>query len=182
MIKTQGRRGEVAIELHSDVPDRFHAGLKLFALAGKQSAGDPAPRELQIEQLWPHKQWLIVKFAGVDSISDAEELRGCELQVPASERAELEAGWNYISDLAGCIVYDGASEIGEVADVQFGAGEAPLLLVRAGDKEYMIPYAQSYTKKVDIAGKRIEMALPEGMLDVNAPLTAEEKEGQKGRQ
>lgn len=171
----------MAVELHSDVPERFHVGLKLFALAEKQSAEDSARRELQIEELWPHKQWLVVKFIGVDSISEAEELRGCELQVPASERAGLEMGWNYISDLAGCVVYDATHEIGEVADVQFGAGEAPLLLVKAGDKEYMIPYAQSYLKRVDIAGKRIEMELPEGMLEVNAPLTVEEKERQKGR-
>lgn len=171
----------MAVELHSDVPERFHAGLKLFALAEKQSAEDSVRRELQIEQLWPHKQWLIVKFAGVDSISEAEELRGCELQVPATERAELETGWNYISDLAGCVVYDAANKVGEVTDVQFGAGEAPLLLVKAGDKEYMIPYAQSYLRKVDVAGKRIEMALPEGMLEVNVPLTTEEKERQKRR-
>lgn len=171
----------MAVELHSDVPERFYVGLKLYALAEKQSAEDSVRRELQIEQLWPHKQWLVVKFAGIDSISEAEELRGCELQVPASDRAELETGWNYISDLAGCVVYDAANKVGEVADVQFGAGEAPLLLVKAGDKEYMIPYAQSYLKKVDVAGKRIEMALPEGMLEVNAPLTTEEKERQKGR-
>src|SRR4029077_16250062 len=74
--KTQGRRGEVAVELHSDVPDRFRVGLRLFALAP-----DDSRRELQIQELWPHKGGLILKFAGIDSISDAETLIGCELQV-----------------------------------------------------------------------------------------------------
>ena len=169
--KTQGRRGEVAVELHSDVPDRFKVGLRLFSLAA-----DKNRRELRIEELWPHKGALVLKFAGVDSISDAESLIGCELQVPRSERALLEPGWNYISDLIGCIVFDAGREIGKVEDVQFGAGEAPLLIVGAGSERCEIPYAQAYLESVDFEHKVIRMQLPEGMLELNAPLTAEEKQ------
>ena len=173
MRKTQGRRGEVAVELHSDVPDRFRVGLKLFALAQ-----DGNRRELQIEEFWPHKGDLVLKFAGIDSISDAEILVGCELQVPGSERARLESGWNYISDLIGCVVFDADRELGKIEDVQFGAGEAPLLIVGTGSKRHEIPYAEAYLKGVDLEHKRIQMQLPEGMLDLNAPLTAEEKQHQ----
>jgi 16S rRNA processing protein RimM len=173
--KTQGRRGEVAVELHSDVPDRFRVGLRLFALAQ-----DNTRRKLQIEELWPHKELLVLKFVGVDSISDAEELIGCELQIPRSERAQLESGWNYVSDLIGCVVFDPGREIGKIADVQFGAGEAPLLIVGTGDKRYEIPYAEAYLKSVDLEHKQIYMQLPEGMLELNAPLTAEEKKQQAG--
>lgn len=179
MRKTQGRHGEVAVELHTDVPDRFRAGLKLFALAQ-----DNSRRELRVEELWPHKALLVLKFAGVDSISDAELLIGCELQVPRSERARLESGWNYVSDLVGCVVFDSGREIGKIEDVQFGAGEAPLLIVvsgvGAGSKRYEIPYAEAYLKSVDLERKQIQMQLPEGMLELNAPLTAEEKEQQAG--
>src|SRR5947207_2885976 len=94
VVKTQGRRGEVAVEVHSDVSDRLHVGLTVFALAESDSR-----RELQIEDAWPHKDWLVLKFAGVDSMSDAEALVGSELQVPLSERAELEPGVAYVSDL-----------------------------------------------------------------------------------
>ena len=177
MRKTQGRRGEVAVELHSDVPDRFRVGLRLFALAP-----DGNRRELQIEELWPHKGDLVLKFAGIDSISDAETLIGCELQVPKSERAQLDAGWNYISDLIGCIVFDADRELGKIEDVQFGAGEAPLLIVGTGSKRYEIPYAEAYLKSLDLEHKQIQMQLPEGMLEVNAPLTAEEKQQQAERQ
>ena len=134
---------------------------------------------MTVEELWPHKGRVILKFAGVDSISEAEALVGCELQVPREERAPLEPGWTYISELVGCAVYDGGREIGRVSDVRFGAGEAPLLVLQ-GDKEYEIPFAQAYLVKVDPAAKRIEMQLPEGLLDVNAPLTEEEKRKQKG--
>jgi 16S rRNA processing protein RimM len=173
--KTQGRRGEVAVELHSDVPDRFRVGLRLFALAE-----DGSRRELQIEHLWPHKGSLVLKFAGIDSISDAEALISCELQVPRTERARLEAGWSYVSDLIGCVVFDADREIGKIEDVQFGTGEAPLLIVGAGSSRCEIPYAQAYLKSVDLEHKQIHMLLPEGMLELNAPLTAEEKRQQAG--
>ena len=165
--------------MHTDVPDRFRVGLKLFALVQ-----DNSRRELRVEELWPHKALLVLKFAGVDSISDAELLIGCELQVPRSERARLESGWNYVSDLVGCVVFDSGREIGKIEDVQFGAGEAPLLIVvsgvGAGSKRYEIPYAEAYLKSVDLDRKQIQMQLPEGMLELNAPLTAEEKEQQAG--
>ena len=186
VLKTQGRRGEVAVEVHTSIPDRFHEGLHLFAQAKEAKAGaerefgirELTIRELTIEDLWPHKELLVLKFRGVDSISEAETLVGCELQVPSVERAKLDEGWTYVSDLVGCIVRDGDREIGSVTDVQFGAGEAPLLIVRSGAKEYEIPFAQEFLESVDSAEKRIQMRLPEGLLEVNAPLTAEEKQQQ----
>jgi 16S rRNA processing protein RimM len=176
VFKTQGRHGEVAVELHSDIPDRFREGLRLSALEKNGSR-----REVLVESLWPHKGGLVLKFTGIDSMSDAETLIGSELQVARSERAQLEPGWTYISDLVGCVVFDGDREVGVVRDVQFGAGEAPLLLVNAGGKEHEIPYAEAFLKSVDLERKQIHMQLPEGLLEVNAPLSAEEKlEQQKG--
>ncbi len=96
-----------------------------------------------------------------------------------AERSTLEPGWAYVSDLVGCAVFDGDREIGLVVDVQFGAGEAPLLIVKAESNQYEIPYAEAYLKSTDLEHKRINMILPEGMLELNAPLTAEEKEQQK---
>lgn len=150
--------------------------MRLWALP---KDGDGPRRELRIEELWPHKGHLVLKFEGVDSISHAETLIGCELQVPASERSKLEPGWVYVSDLVGCAVFDGDREVGRVQDVQFGAGEAPLLIVKAGTSEYEIPYAEAYLKGADLEQKKIYMILPEGMLELNAPMTAEEKEHQK---
>lgn len=173
VVKTQGRHGEVAGHVLSDVPDRIRAGMRLWALPRLEGA---ARRELEVEDLWPHKGLLVLKFAGVDSISDAETLLGSELQVPRSQRAQLEAGWAYVSELIGCSVLDGGREIGRIEDVQFGAGEAPLLVVRdAKAGLFEIPFAEAYLESVDVPGKQVRMNLPEGMLDVNAPITAEEK-------
>ena len=178
VVKTQGRHGEVAAEIHSDVPERFAAGMKIFALV---RSGDTR-RELEIEDLWPHKGLLVLKCAGVDSMNEAETLVGAELQVPRSQRAELEPGWTYVSDLVGCTVLDRGREIGRIEDVQFGAGEAPLLVVVGADKRFDVPFAEAYLEGVDAAQGQVRMNLPEGMLEINAPMTAEEKrEQQSGR-
>ena len=172
VIKTQGRRGEVAVETHTDVPDRFHEGMRLWALS---KTGER--RELAVEDFWPHKGFLVLKLEGVETISDAELLVGSELQVPRAERAELEPGWTYLSDLIGCQVFDGEREIGPIEDVRFGAGEAPLLVVKGAAKlPYEIPFAEEYLERVDLERKQVRMRLPEGLLEVNAPLTEEEKE------
>src|SRR3954469_12087752 len=94
VVKTQGRHGEVAAELHTDFPEKFAERKKLFALDA-----DGKRRELQLVEHWPHKSYVVLKFAGVDSISDAEALVGSEIQVPREQRAEVEACAAYVSDL-----------------------------------------------------------------------------------
>jgi 16S rRNA processing protein RimM len=181
VVKTQGRHGEVAAEMHSDVPGRFTQGMKLFALPKLQDTR----REFEVEDLWPHKGLVVLKFRGVDSMNDAELLIGSELQVPKAERADLETGWTYVSELIGCKVLDHGREIGRIEDVQFGAGEAPLLIVANGaGKKFDLPFAEAYLlsvdpESVDIAQRQVRMNLPEGMLEVNAPVTAEEKQEQQ---
>ncbi len=176
VVKTQGRRGEVAAEILSDVPGRFTVGMKLLRLPRESNA---ERRELELEEFWPHKEFLVLKFAGVDSISDAEALVGCELQVPRSQRSKLQAGWNYVSDLVGCSVFDRGREIGRLEDVQFGAGEAALLIARdAAGRLVEIPFAEAYLDSVDVERKQVHMKLPEGLLEVNSPLTPEEKREQ----
>ena len=150
--------------------------MAVLALPPTESASPEARRELEVEQIWPHKGLLVLKFLGVDSISEAESLIGCELQVPSSERAVLDPGWNYVSDLAGCTVFDHGLEIGRIADVQFGTGEASLLVVKnSAGQQFDIPFAQAYLEAMDLGRRQVRMNLPQGMLEINAPLTDEEK-------
>ena len=174
VIKTQGRRGEVAAELHTDVPDRFRSAMQLSALAR-----DGRRREVTVEDLWPHKSFLVLKFKGIENMNDAEGLIGAELQLPRSQRAKLEPGWTYLSDLVGCRVFDGEREVGEIEDVQFGAGEAPLLVVRGEAQKngaklpYEIPFAEAFLEKLDLGQKQVRMKLPEGLLEINEPVKKE---------
>lgn len=140
-------------------------------------------RQVTVEDLWPHKSFLILKFERVETISDAEALKGAELQVPRAERAELDPGWTYLSDLIGCSVFEGEGEIGCITDVMFGAGEAPLLVVRSkkhqdaketsGNLHYEIPFAEAYLVSVDVQHKVVRMRLPDGLLNVNGPVKKE---------
>jgi 16S rRNA processing protein RimM len=179
VLRPQGRRGEVLADLHTDFPERFEERRELSGLAANGSR-----HELQLEEHWFHKGGVVLKFAGVDSISDAEQLKGLELQVPSQQRTELEAGAAYVSEIVGSEVFvgaDGGQLLGTVSDVQFGAGEAPLLVVRrAGSgREVLLPFAAEFVKKSDLPGRRIEMQLPEGLLDLDAPLSDDEKRRQK---
>ena len=174
MTRTQGRRGEVAAELHTDFPERFGERKRLFALAA-----DGSRRELELETAWEHKGGIVLKFRGVDSIADAEKLVGSEVQIPREERAPLKPGAAYIADLVGCAVIADGHELGRIEDVQFGAGDAPLLVVK-GEKQYDIPFAEEFVRSLDVERKRLDMALPEGLLDLDAPLSEEEKRSQRG--
>src|SRR5262249_7168966 len=117
---------------------------------------------------------VVLKFAGVDTISQAEELIGSEIQIPLAERAELQDDSVYISDLVGCMVSDTGREIGRIERVQFGSGEAPLLVIQ-GVQEYLVPFAAAYLEKIDLERKHVSMKLPEGMLELDAPLKPEGK-------
>lgn len=181
--KTQGRHGEVAATLLTDFPELFATRKKLFALGGSAVEGDRASgskttrRKLDLDEHWFHKGMVVLKFAGVDSISEAETLVGSEIQVPRSERAALGSDEFYVSDLIGCMVTDAGREIGRIKDVQFGSGEAPLLVIEGG-REYLLPFASAYIQKIALEQKRLEMKLPEGMLELDAPLSREEKQRQ----
>src|ERR1700692_1894938 len=99
VMKVQGRVGEVLTELHTDFPERFEQRRTLYAWQGSGQR-----RQLQLEEYWPHKGGMVLKFQGVDSIEEAETLLRCEIQIPASQRAELEEGACYVSALLGCVV------------------------------------------------------------------------------
>jgi 16S rRNA processing protein RimM len=173
-VKPQGRLGEVAAELHTDFPERFAERTRLYVLTPEGER-----RELELEGFWPHKGRIVLKFRGVDSISAAEELAGWEVQIPFEERAPLESGSVYVSDLVGSEVIADGRELGRIADVDFGAGSAPLLVVREGRKEYLLPFAEEFVEELDTANKRVRLKLPEGLLDIDAPLSQHERSGQK---
>ena len=167
-------------ELHTDFPERFAERTTLWGLAP-----DGNRRELKLDEHWFHKGGVVLKFAGVDSISDAERLAGAEIQVPSEHRTKLEPGTAYVNQIVGSDVWinGGRRFLGRVREVQFGAGEAPLLAVQlpvcATHDEVLIPFAEEFVKNFDAAGKRIDMELPEGLLDLDAPLSKEEKQRQK---
>lgn len=180
LIRPQGRRGEILAEILTDFPQRFTQMPKAFLARGDRSS----PKPVVIEEAWLHKGRVVLKFAGVDSISAAEEIRGAELVVPVAERISLDPGAAYIGDVIGCQVWDenrrGDPVIGTVREVIRQENTADLLVVIGTDgSEHWIPFAKAYLVKMDLHGRRLEMRLPAGLLEVNAPPSEEELRAQQ---
>jgi 16S rRNA processing protein RimM len=168
IVKTQGRRGEVAAEILTDFPQRFEK-LRRVCL---EKPGE-APEVVALENAWPHKGQMILKFSGVDSISSAESLRGKHVLIPQDERVLLPTGSYYFWELAGCRVMrnsDGnAVEVGTVTDVERTGGVDLLRVERAAGvkRELLIPLAETICTRVDMKAKEIWIDPPEDLLDLN---------------
>jgi 16S rRNA processing protein RimM len=158
--KPRGNRGEVTAEALSSKPERYQLLKDVYVF--------PSPsgwERLAVEEVWVHGEVLIFKFAGIDSISEAEKLRGAEVRVPWSERMPLEPGEYFQSDLLGCEVVDNRSgaSLGRVTGWNDGGG-AGLLVLEDGA---LIPFVRSICVEIDPARKRIGVHLPEGLKELN---------------
>ncbi len=106
-------------------------------------------------------------------------MRGLEVQVPLSERMELPAGSYYISELAGCEVWESATsaatdedkgkeletKLGVVTGVQESG--TPVLEVDTPSGEVLIPLATEICRRIDVSARRIDVVMPEGLRDLN---------------
>jgi 16S rRNA processing protein RimM len=123
---------------------------------------------MEVENTWMHGDHLILKFKGVDTISDAEKLAGADVAIPFEQRAELAEEEVYQSDLIGCEVLDTSGRsLGIVEDFE-ETGGTPLL--RVGES-LLIPFAKSICTKIDLEHKQITVNPPDGLLDLNQPPT-----------
>ena len=174
--RPQGRKGEVFCEILTDFPEKFRERRKLWLLGASEDARPPQPRYARAVQLihhWLHKGGVVLHFAGTESISDAEQLTGTIVAIPREERAALADGEVYIADLVGCVLVNVADPaapamVGEIEDVERNVGPVPILMVRGATGEVLVPFAKDYLRSVNLEGKRVEMALPEGLVDLNA--------------
>jgi 16S rRNA processing protein RimM len=130
-------------------------------------------RTVKIEFFRRQHGRFVMKFAGIDSIEDAEKIIGAELRIPESEIPAAEEGSFYTFHLRGCRVYavhggdgDGDEYIGDVTDVVDGGG-TQLLQLGSGKDETLIPFAESIVKKIDLAARRIDVELPKGLRELN---------------
>lgn len=181
LVRPQGRRGEILADILTDFPDRFSQMREVFL----DRQGQRPPTAIILESSWLHKGRVVLKFVGIDSIDDAEGLRGAELVIPAADRMPLDPDAAYIGDLIGCQLFDltqpGHPSVGVVRDVLQQESTTDILVVLAPDGEqHWIPFAKAYLVRIDAPGRRLEMRLPSGLLEVNAPLTeAERRESQQ---
>lgn len=179
--RTQGRKGEVFADILTDFPDKFSVRRSLWLItepSAPTSSSAAEPRPIELMHHWLHKGGIVLHFAGIDSISAGEALIGLGVAIPRSERATLGEGEAYIGDLIGCALFDVSGPeptlVGEIQDVDVTAGPTPLFIVHrqsthtnSTGREILVPYAKAYLRRLDLDGKRLEMALPEGLIDLN---------------
>ena len=156
LVRPRGVRGEITAVSQSGHPERF-AQLKSVRLFGSGS-------EYKVERVWDHQGVLVFKFAGVDSMNDAELLRGAEVRIPPEERVALDPGEYFQSDLIGCEVRDHQSKrlIGRVTGWEEYGGPA-LLQIDGG--RILIPFVKAICVDIRPADRVIETNLPEGLED-----------------
>jgi 16S rRNA processing protein RimM len=176
LVRTQGRHGELIADILTDFPDRFKERTHVWLLP---PSGKSAPREAEIERHWLHKGRVVLKFAGVDSISDAALLAGYQVAIPCEQRAPLAEDAFYVADLIGCHLIDEANssaDLGPVLDVARGTGGAlDMLVLSRGNEELLIPFAKAYLVQIDLEKRVLRMRLPPGLTTINSPLSAEER-------
>jgi 16S rRNA processing protein RimM len=166
ILRPRGLRGEVAAEILTDFPERLTKLREVWLVDGRKP-----PRQIRVRKCWlsPGRGGqAIFLFADIDSVEEAGRLRGLEVQVPIEQRAKLDAGNYFVGDLIGCAVWEAgaSSALGSVRDVEFPGG-VPLLAVDTKDGEVLVPMAAEFCKRIDVKEKRIDVSLPEGLLDLN---------------
>jgi 16S rRNA processing protein RimM len=180
ILRPRGNKGEVVAELLTDFSARFSTLKQIYL---RKDDGEPESAALQ--HFWVdrnHPGMGIFHFSGYTTISEAEKLRGFEVLLRFEERVVLPAGQYFVTDLIGCTVLELPGEavkpcspgrrLGIVRDVLF-TGETvagtPILQVETPAGELLVPLAEDICKRIDVAGRRIEVWLPEGLGEVNAP-------------
>lgn len=187
ILRARGNKGEVAAEILTDFPERL---TKLQEIFLGDAHGKSEPRQIRVKSCWlsqNHRGQAVFHFDGVNSISEAEKLRGFGVLLPLEQRVILPAGKYFVSDLIGCNVFESSASppivasspcslaeapalLGTVRDVQFPGEEmpgTPLLEVDTSQGELLIPLAEDICTKIDPAARRIDVVLPDGLHDLN---------------
>lgn len=164
VARTHGRRGAVVVNPETDFPEaRFRAGGRLFlTLAG-------TPVAVTIRDAWFHGGRPVVSFDRIDTLSEAEKLRGAELRIPESALHPLPANAWYEHELVGCVVRTVSGDtVGTVGFVEGPAG-AQRLVVRQAGREIDVPLVEAICVSIDTGAGSIVIDPPDGLLEVNLP-------------
>lgn len=159
VAKAHGVRGEVTVEVRTDDPaGRFAPGSAL--------ATDPDRGPLVVRRVRPHSGRLVVEFEGVTDRDAAEALRGTLLVADSSTSGPTEPDEWWDHDLVGLEAYTRDGErLGSVTEVVHSAGQDLLAIGREG-RELLVPFVAAIVPEVDIAGGRLVVDPPPGLLDL----------------
>lgn len=161
VINTHGLRGEMKVQTWTDTPDVF-ADLDRIYVSSR--TGDI---ELTVKQVKYQKNNIIVKFAEINTIEEAESFKNCILCADRSALGELPEGVYYIADLIGLQVQtEDGTILGTISDIlQTGANDV-YEVARPGGKPLLLPAVPDVVRRTDLAAGTVTVRLLEGLLDL----------------
>ena len=162
IVNTHSLRGEVKVISSTDFEEeRFKKGIKLLITRGNQVI-----EEVVVESYRSHKNSLLVKFEGIDSINEAEKFKNLQLKVDSENISELEENEFYFHEIIGCRVFDENNILlGEVVEILTPGANDVWVIKGENGKEILIPYIADVVKNVDVQNKKIDIEIMEGLID-----------------
>ena len=159
IVSVHGIKGEVKVYPWADYPEFLEEFDRFYIKVNKMHY-----KAFDAEEVRCHKNMVLIKFEGVDTVEQARELIGKVINLDRDE-IELEEGTYFIEDLIGCKVINDETEeeIGTVQAVDnFGASDV-YTIEGEGGKEYMFPAVDEFLVSTDIDKKEIRIKVIEGM-------------------
>lgn len=150
--RSVGLKGNVLVAPTGDDPSRFSPGTILWI------AGDP-PRTARVRECRTSGQAYAIAFDGIETIEDAQGLRGAELMIEAEKLPPLPEGMYYHFEVVGLEVLDADGvSLGRVESI-LETGSNDVYCVGTGKEEVLIPAIREYVARVDLPAGRIHLAV-----------------------
>ena len=161
ITKAHGLRGELKLLPHSRSLHSFEEITKIFV----ETTASNTPQEFGIEKLRFHKNTAVLKLRGVDTVEEAERLRGRAVYIDDKELGELEEDEYYFSDLIGLEAFTENDEyLGKVEEVMERAIQS-VLVIKNEDKELLVPMSEPIVKEINLDARKIIVSPVKGMFD-----------------
>ena len=160
IVNTFGIKGQVKVMPYTDDIKRFDE-LKQIYIDKKNQL-----QLFQIEQVSYHKDMVILKLKGIDTIEEAEKYRNCYLKIDRKDAKKLPEGTYYIADLLGLEVYtNDGKELGKLVDI-YNSGSCDIYVVKDDNgKQILLPNIQDLKKEIDLVNEKIVVYPIKGLLD-----------------
>ena len=158
IVNVKGLKGEVKVNPFTENIDRFEE-LKIVLIKFKNEN-----KEFEIEKVGYHKNQVILKFKGINTVEEAEKLRNSYILINRNDLEPLEEGVYYITDLLGLEVYtEDGTLLGKVDDI-YNTGSNDIYVVKDDlGKQKLLPGIPEVLKNVDLEHGKIIVNLIEGL-------------------
>lgn len=162
IVNTQGLQGELRVLSVTDfAEERFKKGSILALFDSK----DNFVMDVEVASHRKHKNFDIVKFKGLYHINDVEKYKEHSLKIAEEKLSDLDEDEFYYHEIIGLDVYENDVLIGQIKEIlQPGANDV-WVVKRQGKRDLLLPYIPPVVLKVDVANKRVDVELLEGLDD-----------------